>query len=167
MKSLKIIGFTFIVNLFLLAGLCMTYSEAQPPFIRPGNQFPQTQQKGVCRKDPSIAIAEEQTRQLENLERSFLAEIKPLWGELRDLRLKMRYTGSDSQIQSQVLLEKEMRISTIQARLENLRFSYLIKVRSIFTKEQLDRFPPDCPLKMGAGFGKGEGMGRGFQRGIR
>jgi len=167
MQYRKIISFTLIVNLFLLAGLCMTYSEAQPPFIPPGNHLPQTQQRGVCRKDPSITITGEQTKQLENLERFFVAEIKPLWDELRDLRLETRYTGSDSQIQSQVIFEKQMRITTLQAKIEDLRFSYMIKARSIFTKEQLDRFPPDCPLKMGAGIGKGRGMGRGFQRGIR
>ena len=167
MKSLKFIVVAFIASLFILTGLWLTYSEAQPPFIPPGNQLPQTQEKAACRKDPSITITKEQTKQLENLERSFLVEVKPLWGELRDLRLEMRYTGSDPQIQSQVIFEKQMRITTLQAKIEDLRFSHMIKTRSIFTKEQLDRFPPDCPLKMGAGIGKGRGMGKGFQRGIR
>ncbi len=66
MKSLKFIVVAFIANLFILTGLWLTYSEAQPPFIPPGNHLPQTQQKGACRKDPSIAITEEQTKQLEN-----------------------------------------------------------------------------------------------------
>jgi hypothetical protein len=166
MKSLKTLFFAFLANLILLTGLWLTYSEAQPPFISPGNHPPQTQQKGACRKDPSITFTEEQTKEVENLQRAFLAEVKPLWGELRDLRLEMRYAVSDPQIQSQVLFEKQMKMTAIQAKLENLQFSYLIKARSIFTKEQLDRFPSDCPLKMGGGFGRGRGMA-GFERGIR
>ncbi len=164
MKSLKSAIFIFIANFLLLTGLWLAQAEARPPFILPGSQIPQTQQKGACRKDPSIAITGEQTRRLENLERSFRAEIKPLWGELRSLRLETRYPGADPQIPSQAVFEKQMRISAIQARIEDLRFSYRIKVRSVFTKEQFERFPPDCPLKMERGFGKG--MGRGFQRGM-
>ena len=93
MKSLKIIGLVFIAIFLSLNGLCLTYSEAQPPFVPPGNQLPQTQQKGSCRIDPSITFTEEQTKELENLQRSFLEEAKPLWSELRDLRLEMRYAG--------------------------------------------------------------------------
>jgi hypothetical protein len=167
MKLLKIIGFTFIANLFLLTGLCVTYSKAQPSFIPPGNQLPQTQQNGACRKDPSITFTGEQTKELENLQRSFLVEVKPLWGELRDLRLEMRNAVSDSQIQPQVLFEMQMKRSAIQAKLENLRFTYVIKTRSIFTKEQLERFPADCPLQRELGYGIREGMGRGLQKGTR
>jgi hypothetical protein len=57
-------------------------------------------------------------------------------------------------------------MSSIQAKLENLRFSYLIKARASFTKEQLERFPPDCPLKMGPAYGIRKGMGKGAQKGI-
>lgn len=167
MKSLKIIGLAFLANLFLLTGLCMTYSEAQPPFISPGSQLPQTQQKRSCRIDPSITFTEEQTKELENLQRAFLEEAKPLWSELRDLRLELRFAVPDPQVQPQVLLDKQRKMSAIQAKFENLRFSYLIKARSIFTKEQLERFPADCPLKMGTGFGVRRGLGRGPQKGIR
>ena len=107
MKSLKIISFAFLAILFLLTGLCMTYSEAQPPFIPPGNQLPQTQLKGSCRIDPSITFTEEQTKELENLQRAFVEEAKPLWNEMRDLRLELRFAVSDPQVQSQILLDKQ------------------------------------------------------------
>jgi hypothetical protein len=146
----------------------MTYSEAQPPFIPPGSQLSQTPGvKGACRKDPSITFTGEQTRKLETLERAFLEEARPLGSEIRDLRLELRYLVSDPQAQSQVLLDKQRRMSSIQARLENLRFSYLIKARAIFTKEQLERMPPDCPLKMGTGYGMGRGLERGPRKGWR
>jgi hypothetical protein len=164
MKFLKIIGFAFLANFFLLTGLCVTYSKAQPPFIPPGNQLPQTQQNGVCRKDPSIMFTEEQTTELENLQRSFFVEVKALWGELRDLRHEMRNAVSDSEIQPQVLFEKQMKISAIQAKLENLRFAYMIKARAIFTREQLERFPADCPLQMELGYWYKKGHGKGISK---
>jgi hypothetical protein len=167
MKSLKIIRYAFLVSIFFLMGLCLTYSDAQPPFIPPGNPLPQTPVKGACRKDPSITFTEEQTKQLENLERAFLGEVKPLWSEMRDIRLELRFAVSDPQAQPQVLLDKQRRISSIHAKLENLRFSYLIRVRTIFTKEQLERMPPDCPLKMGTGYGVGKGVGKGFHKEMR
>jgi Spy/CpxP family protein refolding chaperone len=167
MKSLKIISYAFLASLFFLMGLGLIYSEAQPPFIPPGNPLPQTPIKGACRKDPSITFTEEQTKKIENLQRAFLEEAKPLGSEIRDLRLELRFLVSDPQAQSQVLLDKQRRMSSIQAKLENLRFSYLIRARTIFTKEQLERMPPDCPLKMGTGYGMGRGLERGPRKGIR
>jgi hypothetical protein len=167
MKSLKIIGFAFLANLFLLTGLCMIYSEAQQPKVPMGRSFSETQPKGACRIDPSITFSEAQVKELESLQRAYLEEVKPLWSELRDLRLELRFAVSDPQVQPQALLDKQRRMSSIQAKLENLRFSYLIKARASFTKEQLERFPPDCPLKMGTGYGMRKGLGRGLQKGIR
>ena len=166
MKSLKIIGFAFLANLFLLTGLCMIYSEAQPK-VPMGRSFSETQPKGACRIDPSITFSEAQVKEHESLQRAYLEEVKPLWSELRDLRLELRFAVSDPQVQPQALLDKQRRMSSIQAKLENLRFSYLIKARASFTKEQLERFPPGCPLKMGTGYGMGKGLGRGLQKGIR
>jgi hypothetical protein len=161
MKLLAIIGFAFLTSLFLLPELWVTHSEAQPPKVPLGNSFSETQPKRACRIDPSITFTEEQTRELETLQRAFLGEAKPLWSELRELRHEMRDAVSDSQIQSGILLEKQMKMSVILSKIENLRFSYLIKVRSIFTKEQLERFPAECPLKMGPGYWDQKGHGRG------
>jgi hypothetical protein len=167
MKSLKIISFALLTSLFFLMGFYMTCSEAQPPFIPPGSQLPQSPVKGACRKDPSITFTEEQTRILENLGRDFWKETKLLRDEMMDLRIEMRFAVSDPQAQSQVLLDKQRRMSAIQAKLENLRLSYLIRARSILTKEQLERIPPDCPLKMKTGYGVGRGLEKGPRKGWR
>ena len=165
MKSLKIISFAILANLFLLTGLYMKYSEAQPPFIPRGNALPQAQVKGACRKDPSITFSEAQAKELESLQRAYLEEAKPLWNELRDLRLELRFAFSDPQVHPQALLNKQRKFSALQARLENLSFFYQVKARAIFTKEQLERFPAGCPLKTGAGYGSGRG--RWPSKGIR
>jgi len=167
MKFIKIMGLGSIMGLILLNGLIGQTSEAQQPKVPPGSPLLQAPAKGVCRKDPSITFSEQQTKELETLQRAYLTETKPLWSELRALRLEMRYAVSDPQVQPRVLLDKQRKISSIQAKLENLRFSYLIRARTIFTKEQLERMPPDCPLKMGTGYGMGRGLERGPRKGIR
>ena len=159
--------FSFVTGLILLNGLIGPISEAQQPKAPPISPFSQSQLAGTCRKDPSITFSEEQTKEFENLQRAYLAEAKPPWSELRDLRLESRLAISDPQVQSQVLLDKQRRMSSIQAKPENLRFSYVIKARAVFSREQLERMPPDCPLKMGTGYGMGKGIGRGPQKGSR
>ena len=160
-------GLGSIMGLILLNGLIGPISEAQQPKAPPISPFSQTQLKGACRKDPSITFSEAQTKELENLQHAYLEEAKPLWSELRALRLEMRYAVSDPQVKPQALLDKQRKISALQAKLENLLFSYQITARSLFTREQLERFPPDCPLKMGVGYGMGTGFGKGTQKGIR
>jgi hypothetical protein len=151
MKFLRVIAFTFLAVLNLLAGPYIAYSEAQQSKA-PGPSLAEDQLKGACRKDPSITFSEEQVRELESLQRAYLEEIRPLWNELGNLRRELRFAISDPQVQSQALLDKQRKASAIQAKIENLRFSYLIKTRSILAKEQLERMPRDCPLKMGGGY---------------
>jgi hypothetical protein len=124
------------------------------------------QPKGACQIDPSITFTEEQTKELVNLQRAYLEEAKPLWGDMRDLRLELRFAVSDPQVQPQALLDKQRKFSALQARLENLLFSYQVRARAIFTKEQFERFPADCPLKMRAGLGIGKSWGKKPQKGI-
>ena len=167
MKSIKIISLGLVMGLILLNGLIGPISEAQQPKVPMGRSFSETQPKGACRIDPSITFTEEQTKELENLQRAFLEEAKPLWSEMRDLRLELRFAVSDPQVKPQALLDKQRKFSALQAKFENLSFSYQVKARAVFTKEQLERFPADCPLKMGPGYGMGKGMGKGPQKGIR
>jgi hypothetical protein len=166
MKSLKIISFGIIMGFILLSGLMEQAVEAQPSKVPAGPPVLPAHPQGACRMDPSITFTKEQAEKLASLQRAFSEEAKPLWSELRDLRIELRFAVSDPQIQPQVLLDKQRRMSAIQAKLENLRFSYLIRARTIFTKEQLERMPPDCPLKMRPGLGMGKGRGKGRQKGI-
>jgi len=164
---MKIISLGLIIGLILLSGLMEQAAKAQPSEVPMGRSFSETHSKGACRIDPSITFTEEQTKELENLQRAYLEEAKPLWGEMRDVRLELRFAVSDPQVKPQALLDKQRKFSALQARLENLLFSYQVKARAIFTKEQFERFPQECPLKMGPGFGIGKGMGKGPHKGIR
>ena len=164
---MKIISLGLIIGLILLSGLMEQAAKAQPSEVPMVRSFSETHSKGACRIDPSITFTEEQTKELENLRRAYLEKAKPLWGQMRDLRLELRFAVSDPQVQPQALLDRQRKFSALQARLENLLFSYQVKARAIFTKEQLERFPADCPLKMGIGYGAGRGLGKGLQKGIR
>ena len=149
------------------SGLTEQITEAQHSKVPPGGPFLPVQPQSACRMDPSILFTEEQAEKLAHLQRAYLEEAKPLWSELKDLRLELRFTMSDPSVQTETLLDKQGKLSVIQAKLENLFLSYLIKARSIFTKEQLDRFPKDCPLKKGIGYLPGVGKGKGMHGRIR
>jgi len=166
MKNIKIISLGFIIGFILLNGLMERVVEAQPSKVPGGGSFLSVQPKGACRMDPSITFNKEQTEKLAHLQRAYLEEAKPLWGEMRNLRLELRFAVSDPQVKPQALLDKQRKFSGLQARLENLLFSYQVKARAIFTKEQLERFPSDCPLKIGRGYWPGVGKGKGAQRRI-
>jgi len=167
MKNMKIISLGFIIGFILLSGLMEQTAEAQPSKAPGGGPFSPVQPKGACRMDPSITFTKEQAEKLAHLQRAYLEEAKPLWGEMRDLRIGFRFAVSDPQVPSQALLDKQRKFSALQARLENLLFSYQVKARSIFTKGQLERFPSDCPLMIGTGYWPGVGKGKGAQRRIR
>jgi hypothetical protein len=167
MKNIKIISLGLIIGFILLSGLMEQTTEAQPSKVPEGGPFLPIQPKNACRMDPSITFTEEQAEKLANLQRAYFKEVKPLWNELRDLRIELRFAVTDPQVQPQNLFDKQQKFSALQARLENLLFSYRINTRAIFTKEQFERFPAQCPLKMAPGYGVGKGMGRGPQKGIR
>jgi Spy/CpxP family protein refolding chaperone len=174
MKKIVIIG----LNLVLILALSAFAVTAQGPGVGrgfgmgpgngpPGVPFLHAHPKGACRLDPSVTFTEHQGVKLVELQRTYSEEARPLWSELRDLRLELRFALSDPQIPPQALLDKQRKFSDMQARLANLLFSYQLKARAIFTQEQFERLPANCPLKMGPGFGIRKGMGKGPQKGIR
>jgi hypothetical protein len=147
MKASKIVTIMISALLVSWGGYALAAQPIEPPF--PANS------KGHCSKDPSIIFTEEETAEFVNLKAAYLAEVAPLRSKLIDLRIKLRYSISDPQMQSRDLAGKLREIYGLQIKLENLYLSYRIKARAIFTKEQLERFPPDCPLKAGPGTGVG------------
>ncbi|MGE5253443.1 MAG: Spy/CpxP family protein refolding chaperone [Planctomycetaceae bacterium] len=174
MKRILIIGLSLVLWLGLMAIAGMARGQGLKPgsgmgpgYGPPEGPFVTGQPKNACRMDPSITFTEEQAEKLMHLQRTYLEKAKPLWSEMRGLRIELRFAVSDPQVQPQALLEKQRKFIALKARLEDLSFSYRVKIRAIFTQEQFERFPADCPLKMGPGFGMGKGMGKGPHKGIR
>jgi len=123
--------------------------------------------QGTCWESSTFALTEAQKKALETLRRTFMEAAMPIRTALFALRIELRHLLSDSNVQPQILFDRQRKISALQARLEELSLSYQVQAKSIFTKEQLERLPQGCFLEMGIGYGTEAGIGRGPRRGAR
>jgi len=117
-----------------------------------------------CWKSSDLAFSDAQVKALEGLQNAYAAEAMPLWRELMLLKLELRHLIRDPNVQPKILLDRQKKISELWAKLDNLWVSYMIKARSIFTKEQLERLPRDCSMGIELGSGIERGSGRGLRR---
>ena len=113
-----------------------------------------------------LGLTETQARELENIKQAFIEEAEPLWRELRELNLELRYLISDPNVKSQTLFDRQRRISEVRGKLESLLFSSQVKARSVLTKEQFDRLPRGCTFEMGTMYEAEIGIDRRLQRGV-
>ena len=111
-----------------------------------------------------LGLTETQTRELENIKQAFIEEAEPLWRELRELNLELRYLISDPNVKSQTLFDQQRRTSEVRGKLESLLFSSQVKARSVLTKEQFDRLPRGCTFEMGTMYEAEIGIDRRLQR---
>jgi len=156
----------FVIIFFILIIFAVQPSKAQPPFYPQNRPMLRSDSQGACWQSSDLALTEAQTRALESLQRDYTTEALPLRRELMSLRVELRYSIRDSNVQPKGLLDRQKKILELQMRLESLSFSYQMKVRSIFTKEQLERLPEDCLPEIGAGYEMFMGIGRGPRRGV-
>jgi len=156
----------FSLLLFLSVLLNVQALEAQQPFIKQ-KPAPRIGSQEACWQSPDLVLTEEQAKALGAFQHAYLAEAMPLRKELIPLRFELRHLIRYPDVQSKILLDRQKKISELQAKLESLSLSYQIKARSILTRDQLERLPTDCSLGMDTGFEIMIGIGRGPQRGFR
>jgi hypothetical protein len=120
--------------------------------------------QNTCWESVDLGLTEVQKNALKNLQRTYASETLPLRIELISLRFELRHLFRDPNVQPKILLDRQKKISELQAKLGDLSLSYQIKARSIFTKEQLAKFPQDCFLGMEVGYGMGVIDGKGHIR---
>jgi hypothetical protein len=159
---LLIIVFGLILCLLMIFGA--QASRAQPPFPRQNKPMFRMEGQEACWKSSDLSITEAQMKALETLQNAYTAEAMPLWRELMLLKLELRHLIRDPDVQPKIVLDRQKKISELWARLDNLWVSYMIKARSIFTKEQLERLPRDCSMGLELGSGMETGSGRGLRR---
>jgi hypothetical protein len=157
----------FVFVPFLLTLFCVQPLEAQRTPFPHQREGLRRQGHGACWQSSDLALTEEQTKELESLQRDYTAEAVPLRRELIPLRFELFHLIRDTNVQSNILFDRQRRISELRTKLDNLSLSYQIKARSIFTKDQLDRLPQDCLLGMDAAHEISIGIGRGFPKGLR
>ncbi|MGB7574388.1 MAG: hypothetical protein WBN53_11120, partial [Thermodesulfobacteriota bacterium] len=137
---------------------------AQPSFPKQNKAILKMGEEGVCGQPP--ILTEEQAKALEAIQHAYMAEAMPLRRDLIVLRLEFRYLVRDPNVRPKILLDRQKKSSELQAKLGNLVFSFQMKARSIFTKEQLEQLPEDCLLGIESGFGMDAGTRRGVWKGF-
>jgi hypothetical protein len=153
------------IILFILIIFGVQPSKAQPPFYPQNRPMLRSDGQDAYWKSSDLDLTEVQKKTLESLQQAFIAEAMPLRRELMSLRFELRYLIRDPNVQPKILLDRQKKISELQAKFDDLSLSYQIKARSIFTKEQLERLPEDCLVGMGPGFGMDTGTRRGVWKG--
>jgi hypothetical protein len=158
----------FITGIIVLALLLVIRisqaQEASPKLNKPNLGM---DRHGARGQSASFALTEQQKRALENLRWAYIAEGGPIRREILVLKIELRHLLSDPNVSHQVLFDQQRRISTLQARLEELSLSYQVKARSVFTKEQMERLPEGFTLGMSRMFETDIWVDQELQRGIR
>jgi hypothetical protein len=153
------------IILFILIIFGVQPSKAQPPFYPHNRPMLRSDSQNACWESSDLGLSEGQKKGLESFRRAYASEALPVRMELIPLRVELRHLIRSPNVQSKILLDRQKRISELQVKLDNLSFSFQMKARSIFTKEQLERLPEDCLVGMGPGFGMDTGTRRGVWKG--
>jgi len=93
-----------------------------------------------------LGLTDSQRKTLKSLLQAYASEALPLRIKLMSLRFELLQLIRDPNVQSQILLERQKKISELQANLDSLLLSCLIKARSVMTKEQLEQLYEDYSL---------------------
>ena len=100
-------------------------------------------------QESSLNLTEAQKKSLEELRYMYAKEAIPMKRSLSALKIGLRYSLLDPNVQPEILFDQQRKISALQTQLEELSLSYQVKARSVFTKEQLERLPQGWALDMG------------------
>ncbi len=141
-------GIYIVLVLFLLTLFVIRISQSQEPFTKLKNPISRIGGQGAGWNSSDLGLTKEQTKAFEELQRGYVAEARPLRMELVALRIELRHLIRDPNVPSNVLWDRQKRISELQMKLDNLSFSSQMKARTVFTKEQQERLPKDCLLEM-------------------
>ena len=161
-----IVAVFFALILFVSVLLDVCPSKAQPSFYPHNKPMLRSDGQEAYWKSSDLGLTETQKKTLENLQQAYALEAFPLRMELMSLRFELRHLLRSPNVQPEVLLDRQKKISEVQMKLDSLSFSYQMKARSVFTKEQLERLPEDCLPGMDKGYEMSMGIGRGPRSGL-
>jgi Spy/CpxP family protein refolding chaperone len=158
-KKILLLRIVFALISYLLIIFGSQPSKAQSPFYPQSKPMLRMDGQNGCWESTDLGLTEAQKEALEGLQRAYVLEALPLRIELISFRFELRHMIRDSNVQPKILLDRQKKISELQAKLDHLSLSYLIKARSIFTKEQWKQLPSDFSMGMELGSGIGVGLG--------
>jgi Spy/CpxP family protein refolding chaperone len=154
-REILLLRIVFALISYLLIIFAAQPAKAQPPFYPQSKPMLRMDGQNACWESSDLGLTGAQKKTLESLQQAYASEAFPLRMELMSLRLELRHLIRDPIVQPKILLDRQKKISELQAELNDLSLSYQIKTRSIFTKEQFAKFPQDCSLEMEVGYGMG------------
>lgn len=152
-----------MVLLFLCVLLCIQPLEAQESSIPRDKAVLRADGQRVGQQSSSLNLTEAQKKSLEELRCMYAKEAIPMKTSLLALKIELRHSLLDPNVQPQILFEEQRKISALQAKIEELSLFYQVKARSVFTKEQLERLPQGWASKMGLA-NETHGMDRFYRR---
>ncbi|HUL22161.1 MAG TPA: response regulator, partial [Thermodesulfobacteriota bacterium] len=97
------------IILFILIIFGVQLSKAQPPFYPQNEPMMRPDSHGSCWESSDLVFSEEQTRALESLQRDYRAKTVPLRRELMSLRFELFQLIRDSNVQPNILLDRQKR----------------------------------------------------------
>ncbi|MEI9476096.1 MAG: hypothetical protein WCO26_05935 [Deltaproteobacteria bacterium] len=160
-------GIFLVLIILLLALFVIQTSQAQEAFPKISKPDLRMDRHGALGQSSFFSLTESQKMSLETLHRNYTAESMPIRREISVLKIELRRLLSDPHVQPQILYDQQRKISTLQARLEELSLSYQIRAKSLLTKEQLERLPQDWIIEMIPGHDMMMGVSSPRQKGHR
>jgi Spy/CpxP family protein refolding chaperone len=160
-------GIFHVLIILLLALFVIQTSQAQEAFPKMSKPDSGVDRHGARGQSASYVLTEDQKKTIETLHRNYMAESMPIRREISVLKIELRRLLSDPHVQPQILYDQQRKISTFQARLEELSLSYQIRVKSLLTKEQLEQLPQDWIIEMIPGHDMMMEVGSPRQKGHR
>jgi hypothetical protein len=151
--------FAIIFLIWIIFGV--EQSKAQPSFYPHDNPMLSSDGQDAHRESFDLGLTEAQKKTRESLQQAYTSEVLALRMELVSLKFELRYLIRGPNVRPKILLDRQKKISELQAKLDELSLSYQIKIRAIFTKQQLEQLPPDFSIGMelpGMGIGTGKGL---------
>ena len=148
----QLFGIVFVVISFSLGIFGVQLSTAQPPFHSRSKHMLRMDGQDFYRKFSQLGLTSAQKKTLRDLLEAYTSEALPLRIKLMSIRFELLHLIRDPSVQPKILLGKQKKISELQAELNNLFLSYLIKARSIMTREQLQQLFEDYSLLHGLDF---------------
>ncbi len=150
-SRIQLFGIVFVVISILLGMFSVQLSAAQPLFHHRSKSMLRMDGQDLCLRLSQLGLTDAQRKALKDLLQAYTSEALPLRIKLMSARFELLHLIRDPNVQPKILLDRQKKISEFQADLNCLFLSYLIKTRSIMTKEQLEQLYKDYSVLQGLG----------------
>jgi Spy/CpxP family protein refolding chaperone len=117
-------------------------SLSQPP----GMGMRRWREEGPCWSASDLDLSQEQRRSLESIQGAFFREVRLLRAQLFARRLELRELFVSPTIKIELIRAKNSEIIELESKQEETSVEYLIKVRSLLTSDQLQKWCPEQEL---------------------